>query len=132
MTTSESWSTPLPPKWSEPADMHAIRADFLRWFARAVDELRPGSGSLAEAADYLEAVASGTESTLPAEQPSPRTWELPTVPADVQRLRDALGREWFRLGTPNLWSYEDYQGSWAIETLLAARGPLTEVINDVD
>lgn len=68
------------------------------------------------------------EDQAPTDGRDPRTWTFRRVDAEVMRVRDDKRREWYRIRPGgDLWSYEDYTGSWTEADLMYQRGPLTEV-----
>lgn len=57
-----------------------------------------------------------------------RRWVADRIAPDMMTVRDASGREWYRL-RPGVekWSRLDYQGCWAEADLIFDAGPVTEV-----
>ena len=100
------------------------------WVELTPDDARELAQWLIDAADATDAVHL---TGRPPMQPDPRTWQIPTIPADVTRLRSHRGITYTRTrpGAP-YWHDEDSSNpwSWHEPELLARSGPLTEVTDD--
>lgn len=66
-------------------------------------------------------------------QPTPRVWTMPEIPDNVQAFSDRFGGVWTRVHDwPDRWVSTPAQPEQFTDELLRLRGPLTEVVSNVD